>query len=68
MGREELTDDDNTVYLYEERVLGELVELGAHFSMIRYTYKGNDYEVLVENDDFVLLSELRDADNWGEPE
>ena len=57
MGRQGL-NFDNLVYIYEDEVWGILVELGAHFSTISYTHNGNDFEVLVENDDFILFSEM----------
>ena len=64
----QVLNDDNRVYLYEEGVYGELLVSGAYFSLIRYTLRGNDFEVLVENDDFVLLSDLENLDYWEDPE
>lgn len=52
------------IHLREENLYGELVELGAHFSTVKYTLEGNDYEVLMENEDFVLLDDLVD-EYWG---
>ena len=65
MDRQEL----NTVYLINEKVYGELVEgLGTYFSMVKFTDKGIDYEILMENEDFILLADLYDADAWEDPE
>jgi len=40
------------VWLTDERTFAELVRLGAHFSTVRYTREGIDYEVIVSNDEF----------------
>jgi hypothetical protein len=41
------------VWLTEERTYAELMRRGAHFSLVRYSRGGYDYEILVENDEFV---------------
>ena len=43
------------VWLTEERTHGYLINLGAYFSLIRYTKKGIDYEVFVDNNDFEYI-------------
>lgn len=42
------------VWLTEERRYGELLARGAYFSIVTYTLGGIDYEVLVENDEYVF--------------
>lgn len=50
------------VWLTEERTYGELLSLGAHYSMVRYTRGGIDYEVLVSNDEFDIKYDGEDDD------
>lgn len=52
------------VWLTEERLFAELVNLGAHASLVRYTRAGNEYEVYVDNDEF----EYREEDDSDEDE
>lgn len=40
------------VWLFEERMYGVLVTLGAFYSTVRYTREGIDYEVQIANDEF----------------
>lgn len=40
------------VWLNEERTFAELIQRGAHFSMVKYTQGGYEYEILVGNDEF----------------
>ena len=40
------------IWLTEERTFGVLVQMGAFYSLVRYTKYGNDYEVLIDNDEF----------------
>ena len=55
------------VFLTEERVFGTAVgPIGAHFTLISYTYMGNDYEVLVENDDFEIVGDDEDEEGIAE--
>lgn len=46
--------DDDIVWLTEERTFARLVEMGAFYSVVKYTRDGIDYEVIVENDEFVF--------------
>lgn len=41
------------VWLTEERTYAILVRRGAHFSLVKFSQGGYDYEILVENDEFV---------------
>lgn len=40
------------VWLIEERTFAEIVQRGAHFSMVTYSQGGYEYEILVGNDEF----------------
>lgn len=53
------------VYLVNEGVYGQVVgPVGAYFSLVQYTFKGIDYEVLVENEDFVIVDDIINEDAW----
>lgn len=42
------------VFLIDEKIYAELVELGAYASRVRYLYGGTLYDIVVENEDFIL--------------
>lgn len=50
------------VWLTEERTFAELINLGAYYSMVRYTRFGHDLEVLVPNDEFIYYGDDSDED------
>lgn len=52
-----------TIYLTEERVFGQMVKMGAYYSTVNFTKGGIEYEVMVENDEFVFLEDLTGYDN-----
>lgn len=52
-----------TIYLTEERVFGTMIKMGAFYSTVNYTKGGNEYEVMVENDEFVFLEDMIEYDN-----
>lgn len=53
------------VWLIDEQVWGRAtMGLGAFYTMVAYTFNGIDYEVWVENEDFVTEDELLDSDNY----
>lgn len=54
--------NSNIVWLIEERTFGEIVNLGAFFSTIRYAHGGIDYEVLMDNNDFEYHGDEDDDD------
>lgn len=54
------------VWLEEERMFAEMVFLGAHFSKVRYSREGIDYEVLVSNDEFKYVEGDYDGDDYPE--
>ncbi len=45
------------VWIYDERLYGELVHYGATYSLVRYEKMGHVWEEWLENDDFELRSE-----------
>lgn len=45
------------VWLIEENVRGELVQLGAHVSVVRFTLYGTVYEVVMDNDNLNNIGE-----------
>lgn len=51
------------VWLTEERTHAVLVRRGATFSLVRYSLSGYDYEILVENDEFVDKGNDDDTDD-----
>lgn len=45
-------------------IIGEIVgALGAHYTTVRYTLGGNEYEVLLESDEFELMEDKIEYDN-----
>lgn len=52
------------VWLVDERVFGEIVGgLRAFYTNIRYVKGGMEYEVLMENDEFILLEDFFEHDD-----
>lgn len=55
---------ESLVYLIEEKVWAKIVgAMGAYYSTVTYNKGGIDYEVLVENEDFVLWEDLIEYDD-----
>jgi len=50
------------IWLTEERVHGLLLNMGAHYSTVKYTKNGMEYQVLIENNEFNFIDE-QDDDN-----
>jgi hypothetical protein len=50
------------IWLTEERTYAELIRRGAYLSLVRYSRGGYDYEILVENDEFVDKGNDDDTD------
>ena len=46
------------VYLFDERVYGELLFFGAYTSKVRYKLGGFLYESIVFNEDFEIVEEI----------
>lgn len=45
------------VWLIEENLRAELIQLGAHVSVVKYTLYGTVYEVVTDNDNFNNIGE-----------
>jgi hypothetical protein len=52
------------VLLIKEGIYADLISEGAYASRIKYTYGGVLYDVLIENDEFEIVSD----DEWREEE
>jgi len=50
--------EGRVIFLTEERVLGELVTMGAYYSTVKYVKGQMEYEVMVENNEFVFLEDM----------
>lgn len=51
--------------MIDEKVYGEIIgPMGAYLTLVAYTAGGIDFEVFVENDDFVTMEDLLDNDNY----
>jgi hypothetical protein len=48
------------VFLTDERIVAQLIELGAYASRVRYTRMGIEYEVVVTNDEFEYIEREED--------
>ena len=56
--------NDRVVWLDDEQTFGSIVgALGAYYTTIRYIKGGNEYEVLMENNEFTLLEDFFEYDN-----
>lgn len=45
------------VWIFEERTYGELLHLGAFYSLVRFVSHGLEYEEWLSNDDFEIREE-----------
>ena len=54
----EYYDKTIIVFLHEERVYGEIESLGLYASKVKFSKNGQDYEELIENDEFTIMDEL----------
>lgn len=43
------------VWLTDERTFAWLINVGAYYSLVKYTQEGIDYEVLVDNDEYEYI-------------
>jgi hypothetical protein len=48
----------NIVYLHDLKVYGSIEKLGAYASIVKYKINNEEYEELVENDDFAIIDEI----------
>ena len=46
------------VYLNDEKVFGQIEKLGAFASEVTYEKDGEEYTVLMENEDFAIVDEI----------
>lgn len=54
----------NTVWIITEDVFGVLVgPMGTYFSMVKYTKGGIEFELLLENEDFMTMDEMFGLDD-----
>lgn len=51
---------DEIVWLTEERVYAVLLARGAYFSIVQYNRGGIDYEVLMENEEYIFREDATD--------
>ena len=54
---------ESLIWIIDERIYGELVTMGAYYSTVRYVRDGLEYEVDLENDEFILVEDLIEYDN-----
>jgi hypothetical protein len=54
----EYYDKTIIVFLHDERVYGEVESLGLYASKVKFSKNGQDYEELMENDEFTIMDEL----------
>jgi hypothetical protein len=53
------------VYLIEEGIFADLISHGLYASRIKYIYGGVEFDVMVENDEFIELDdEGEEEDFW----
>lgn len=48
-------EDNRVVFINDERVLGIIMQWGAHASQVKYSVGGVEYQVWMENDEFIPL-------------
>ena len=46
------------ILMIRENVIGHLVQHNAYFSRVKYTELGHEYEIEVENDEFMHLPQI----------
>lgn len=53
-----------TVWLTEERTFGTMVSgMGAYYTLVNFIKRGIEYEILMENDEFILLEDFFERDD-----
>jgi hypothetical protein len=52
------------VYLIEEGIFADLISHGLYASRLRYIYGAVEFDVMVENDEFIELDDEEDEDFW----
>lgn len=46
------------IYLYDEGILGKLLQYNAHASRVSYEIDGVEYETVTMNDNFEIIQEI----------
>lgn len=46
------------VYIFDERVVGEIVKEGLYASVVKYKKDGMQYEILMDNEEFTVIQEV----------
>ena len=46
------------VFINDEGIFGTIDKLGAFASTVKYKKNGEEYEVILENEDFVIVDEI----------
>lgn len=54
----EYYDTIHIVYLIEKEIYGTVDTLGAFASTVKYTVDGQEYEEVIENDEFMIMDEI----------
>lgn len=54
----EYYDKTIIVFLHEERVYGQIENLGLYASIVKFTKDEHEYEELIENEEFTIMDEI----------
>jgi nucleoside-triphosphatase THEP1 len=54
----ELDEEIIQIYIPEENVMGSIIQLGAHASLIQYHKNGISYQVEMLNEDLIIIDEI----------
>lgn len=54
----EYYDVVHIVYIHSENCYGTVEKLGAYASVVKYTIKEEEFEELLENEDFTIVDEI----------
>ena len=55
---QEYYDIIHVVFIHEEQCYGTVEKLGAFSSIVRYTRDGQEYEEMLENEEFTIMDEI----------
>ena len=54
----ELDEEIIQIYIPEENVMGSIVSLGAHASLVEYHKDGISYQIEMLNEDLIIIDEI----------
>lgn len=54
----EYYDKVKIIYISDEEVFGTVEQYGAFASLVKYEKDGIEYEIFLENEEFVIVNEL----------